>query len=383
MDTRGANTKITFANQLRGIAVLCVIVAHYTGIYWGAPDLVSAYIHAPIAVGPAPTWPGYIVFPTLNYGPFGVALFFLISGFVIPFSLQKMGRAKFLVARTLRIFPTYWLASCVTIFVTWVSSRAWEMPFHLGHAQIVTNALLLHGLLNYPTIDLVNWTLAVEFKFYIAAALMWPFIKRSSAIALVNFSVGILAFLTWTPASWGTIASHGLVFSLDALKCDLMYLTFLFIGTLFNFALRKDISTRTLVAAVTGLFIVFLMMWQKTVLAVQFWVVPANYGYALIVFSACYAARARFKASRILDFFADISYPFYLVHALIGYTIIRLLMAHEVGYSISAVCAFISVVALAYVLHILVEVPSANAGKMLAYRLAQQKLPGSIAPPRT
>lgn len=371
MALRESNNKITFANQLRGIAVLCVMMAHYTGIYWGARDLVSSYIHAPVATGDGPQWPGYIMFPTLNYGPFGVALFFLISGFVIPFSLAKMGRLRFIVARALRIYPTYWLASAVTLLAMWLSSRYWGTPFSIDTHTLLANLELIHVQKALPTIDLVNWTLSIETKFYIVAALMWPFIRRSSALALVNFALLILAFLTWVPASWSTFSFLGMELSLDATKCELLYLPFLFIGTLFNFALKGDLSTRALFGAVLGVFASFLMMWQKTPLAVQFWVVPANYGYALIIFSACYVARARFKASRILDFFADISYPLYLVHALIGYATIRFLTDRGLPFNMAACFAFIVVVGIAYILHIVVEVRSANLGK----RLGSRRLP--------
>jgi len=366
MGLREVNNKITFANQLRGIAVLCVMVAHYTGIYWGARDLVSSYIHAPAATGHGPHWPAYILFPTLNYGPFGVALFFLISGFVIPFSLAKMGRLRFIMARALRIFPTYWLASAVTLTAMWLSSRYWGTPFDIDTRTLVANLELIHVQKDLPTIDLVNWSLSIEIKFYVIAALMWPFIRRSSALALVNFALVILAFLTWVPASWGTFSLLGTELSLDATKCELMYMPFLFIGTLFHFALKSEISPSTLCGSVLGVFLAFLMMWQKTTLAVQFWVVPANYGYALIVFSTCYVARARFKASRILDFFADISYPLYLVHALIGYATIRFLTDRGLRFNVAAVCAFIIVVGIAYALHIIVEVRSADLGKRLS-----------------
>jgi peptidoglycan/LPS O-acetylase OafA/YrhL len=373
MSTAG---KILFANQLRGIAVLCVIVAHYSGIYWGARDVVSENIYAPVAQGLNPGIDAYLSFPTFSHGPFGVALFFLISGFVIPFSLEKMGRGRFILARAIRIFPTYWIASAVTICAMWLSARYWGVEYPLASKHVIPNLFLVNLELGIAPMDLVNWTLSIEIKFYVAAALMWPFIKRGSALALVNFAVVVLAVLNWMPPAWGDLYVHGTHIWVEGAKYQLMFVPFLFIGTLFNFALREKITTRGLLGATLAIGIAFSMMWQKTVLAGQFWIVPANYGYALIVFSACYALRRRFKPFGVLDFFADISYPLYIVHALIGYATIRILMAHDWPYLLAAGSAFALVIGIAYLLHVVIESPTAN----LAKRLGTKQVPRASHP---
>ena len=50
------------------------------------------------------------------WGYFGVALFFLISGFVIPLSVAKLSRSGFMVARIFRIWPTYLIGLAIAIF---------------------------------------------------------------------------------------------------------------------------------------------------------------------------------------------------------------------------------------------------------------------------
>ena len=61
----------------------------------------------------------------LNWGPFGVALFFVISGFVIPFSFETYGRLDFIVARFFRIYPTYLTGlsfeRCRALLLCWVA----------------------------------------------------------------------------------------------------------------------------------------------------------------------------------------------------------------------------------------------------------------------
>lgn len=49
--------------------------------------------------------PGTLLFKIATFmGSFGIALFFLISGFVIPFSL-KFGSVNFIVRRIFRLYP--------------------------------------------------------------------------------------------------------------------------------------------------------------------------------------------------------------------------------------------------------------------------------------
>ena len=354
--------KITFANQLRGVAVLCVIVTHYLGISWGARALVAQYTFAPLLEGAKPAFMPYSAPPTFNYGPFGVALFFLISGFVIPFSLEKMGSLRFLAARALRIYPSYWVATAFMLGVTWLSSCYWRMPFHVDAWQLGTNLLLVNAELGQPSIDLVNWTLSIEVKFYVAAVLLWPWLARAPVATLLGFALAVFGLILLLPAQCklGTLD-----ISLDNAKVEAMTTVFLFIGTLFHFAVRGRISPRMLACSAPAMFALFFAMWPQTVIAAQFWKVPANYGYALVVFSLCYCWRERFRAARVLDFFAAVSYPLYLVHAVSGYAVMHILMDRGLPYLAAAPLTLLIVLLAATILHYTVELPTANAGKRL------------------
>ena len=76
-------SKLIFANQLRGIAALLVVLSHLCCVFWGAKGAVSAYTGAPPADGGQPWIGDYINSYYWNSGAVGVAIFFTISGFVI------------------------------------------------------------------------------------------------------------------------------------------------------------------------------------------------------------------------------------------------------------------------------------------------------------
>ncbi|MCQ4062259.1 acyltransferase, partial [Klebsiella pneumoniae] len=70
--------------------------------------MIENLIFAPPLDVSMPVYLGWLHrLPQFNWGAFGVALFFLISGFVIPFSFVKATWLSFLVGRFFRIFPLY------------------------------------------------------------------------------------------------------------------------------------------------------------------------------------------------------------------------------------------------------------------------------------
>jgi peptidoglycan/LPS O-acetylase OafA/YrhL len=117
--------KIVFANQLRGVAALLVVLSHLFCAFWMASGTVSAYTGAPPAIGGQP-WVGTIINSYFwSSGAVGVALFFTISGSVIPMSIKNSNRLGFLVARALRIYPTYIVSLLVGLSAVWLSCLYW------------------------------------------------------------------------------------------------------------------------------------------------------------------------------------------------------------------------------------------------------------------
>jgi peptidoglycan/LPS O-acetylase OafA/YrhL len=113
-----------------------------------------------------------------NSGPLGMALFFMISGFVIPFSFRHHTTFSFLCARALRIYPTYLLALAVGLAARYLSARYWGQHFAVYPIVVLGNGLLVHDLVGMSTIDLVNWTLTIELKFCLLFALARQAIMR-------------------------------------------------------------------------------------------------------------------------------------------------------------------------------------------------------------
>lgn len=358
--------RIRFANQLRGVAALCVALSHLLGVYWLIPGVVSAATFTPPQQGAPPSAITLISYPWFNFGPFGVGVFFLISGMVIPFSIEKNTRLGFAAARILRIYPTYIAALLIEVAVLYTSSVAWHRPFTLTATTIWSNALLIYDLIGEPSLDLVNWTLSVELKFYLLAMLLLPAIRRGRAWVLLAAAAAIVAINAAMTLGWvGDIAAQPSTPSYT-FSSHSVCLVFMLIGVAFNFHLRRLLSTPGLLAVVALLAMMFAIAWQLSVWHDQYPIVTANYAYALALFAALYAVRRIVPSNPALDAMAAVSFPFYVVHSLMGYTLLRSLMVGaRIGYPLAIAITLPAILLFATALHIAIEKPSIRAGRAL------------------
>lgn len=188
----------TFAgfDGLRAIAALGVLLCHV--------GLQSGFVGRNKALGP---W--------LSRADVGVALFFVLSGFLLyrPFIAARLDRRpgpavrSYLRKRLLRIVPAYWLALTVLVVVLDTRHRAditgwWDAFIYYGLLQSYSKSHALGGLQQ-------AWTLVNEMAFYVllplwaaAFASLASRVKASTAVAaefvtLAAAAAGALGFRLW------------------------------------------------------------------------------------------------------------------------------------------------------------------------------------------
>lgn len=342
--------RIVFANQLRGIAAISVVITHFCFTYWRQNANISPFF------GANPTDLGQLissqVFTHFYPGVFGVALFFLISGFVIPFSISSLSRSRFLTARAVRIYPTYWACFAYTLAAAYISATYWGNDLNYTPQTIIKNILLLHTIDGTYSLDLVNWTLAIEIKFYIIFAIFHRAITSGTSIRVLLISAAALLAANIFKGPIGN---------------ELTLISFMLIGTLFYLGIVGRITTTELLISSTALISAVVYFWNLTPWPDARYPIAANYAAALIVFSACYFLRHKFRESKTIDFFASISYPLYLVHAIPGYAIITILLRNGCGKWMAVISAAAISIAVAYAIHKLVEIPTnAYCKKLIA-----------------
>ena len=357
--------KLRFAHQLRAIAALAVVINHYWGIFF--IPVVRSIIGMPANFVPVqPEYTRHVLSPGPGgflYGVFGVGVFFLISGLVIPISLRNVSTGKFLIRRFFRIYPVYWFCLLISILMYFICAWYWSTPLsdRMSWAFLSKNISLLHSAAGISSLDFVCWTLAVEVKFYLVIALI--FLIGKNAHQVIMLSLGFLVLC----CVGAYFATHGLnqESSFSYLISDMKYMTFMFLGCVFYYFLYSEIGLGSALgygAIIYALFVTISSLYEKEI----FGALAKNYTYALILFSICYLLRNRFRDSKILDFLADISFPLYLVHSMIGYVIMPILIDQGIPYTFAWVISLGLTLLVAFLVHKFVETPVNDFGKKVS-----------------
>lgn len=167
-----AKSRLVFVDGLRGIASVMVVLYHLVG---------RTPAHSTTAKG-------YL----------GVAIFFVLSGFVIAMAIgeRKVSLGflcRFAARRALRLDPPYWASIAVSIALTYVSIRigiAKEFP---TVPQVLAHLIYLQDVLGFRAISDVYWTLCLEIQFYLfLIVLLW--IGRQQ-VRFVGFQCGLVVLL--------------------------------------------------------------------------------------------------------------------------------------------------------------------------------------------
>ena len=142
-------------------------------------------------------------FPTidyvLNFGQEGVYVFFVISGMVMPLSMEKVDYRltdffTFMGKRILRLQPPLILSACIVALTSWAMLNT---ETHNGWQLLAASATLTAPFFDLPWVNDIYWTLFVEMQYYIYIALAFPILLRSSLVGR-SILVAILLALSFT-----------------------------------------------------------------------------------------------------------------------------------------------------------------------------------------
>lgn len=116
-----------------------------------------------------------------SWGYLGVEIFFVISGFVIPYSMlgtdhkpTKLG--AFFLKRVIRICPSVYVTLALTIVYligTSIIHHNPELSQTITLKRLISNILFIVPFTNETWLNGVLWTLALEFQFYLIIGLIF------------------------------------------------------------------------------------------------------------------------------------------------------------------------------------------------------------------
>lgn len=136
-------------------------------------------------------------------GKFGVQCFFVISGFIIPWSMYRSNyKLKnglvFLAKRFIRLEPPYLISILTALVMLWVRNSFYDDQGVVS-AEISVKQVLYHiGYMipfqeTYNWLNSVYWTLAIEFQYYIFIAFVFGLVIHNSIVVRIGFYFFCLA----------------------------------------------------------------------------------------------------------------------------------------------------------------------------------------------
>jgi peptidoglycan/LPS O-acetylase OafA/YrhL len=357
-----SGARVEFANTLRGLAALTVLVSHHFGVFWFARDAIANFVNAPALTelqAPTPVFIGWLwPVPNYSWGLYGVALFFLISGFVIPFSLAKSTMGAFGIGRFFRIVPTYVAGFSITLLSIFLSTRYFGTQWTYETPDILIHYLPgLRDLVGTRSFDGIIWTLEIEVKFYLVCALAIALLRHyRKTVFLIPVALFVIAIWVGSSTMSGYFAGPTtqrlwLMFLLNA-----QFIVFMFIGVAFHYMYKGILKPAQGYFVVMALFSMFCIQWSAgphSGAFSQVW----NYGLALLTFQFAYTWPSVFRSNRVFNFLADISYPLYVVHGVAGFAALRILADQKMRPLPSLLLVTAGCILVAWLLHIAVEVP--------------------------
>jgi len=385
--------RVWFPHFIRAVACLVIVYEHLAIDYLISPIAVRtlAFTETNVSLGirpPAAQMQVYEWLARLQVSPGQVAifLFFLVSGFVIPFSLERRTVQGFLVRRFFRVYPTLWVGMAFTLGVLALQAYLLDAAFPFGKKSIASSAALVSVYVGQPWVDSIYWTLAVEELFYgLAVLAAWRRALHNRG-ALVLGAVGMAVICLAMVPSDAPAAPSVLWWFRLGLSRNIGFAVLTLVGVVFHNHYVRRWDTRSCVLLTAAVF----GAWFAAVMGGPF---PGNQAFiyfnssvgATLVFWAFYVLRDRVPYSRAIDALGNISYPLYLLHIVTGFIVMHSLYERIHSFYVVVPLTIAVVLALAAILHKLVETPAMELGRRVSsrprFRRPDQRQPPDLRPP--
>jgi peptidoglycan/LPS O-acetylase OafA/YrhL len=409
--TSARRDRLEFLDVLRGVAALLVAVQH------GTEAVSPAYLRWSVEV--------------FRPGEFGVVLFFLVSGFIIPASIERHhSLRKFWIGRAFRLFPLYWAATAMALLIH-VTLDRYPLPSGFTArpwSSTLVNLTMVQDFLHVDPVIGASWSLSYELVFYLLISLVFVLgvnqrsvqlsVAATASIVLLGLFLpggiistaaavpGVRAHLRDKPLLFVAMATIAVIWLSLArargqghrraaviiplvtlpllfnqprdLWFSLTLLAMMFAGTVFFRMAAGSVYARAGAPAVAfALTTAVVTMWS--------WIAPhpglggaqiaaipeiLTFGGAVAVFTIAYLARS-LRFPRVLTWLGTVSYSVYLVHGLV----LRLLPQMGgpvlgVPAGVLSVVMWVAVtVAVSALTYRFIELPGQRLGRTLIRRL--------------
>jgi peptidoglycan/LPS O-acetylase OafA/YrhL len=312
---------------LRGLAAFLVLIIHSWLLFKEQLNFSSTVLD-------------FFILGIVDIGKIGVVIFFLISGFLLPYSMKKKKISDFVKNRFFRLYPTYWFS--ILLALIFVGGYSFE--------QVIGNISMFQTFLFVDDMIGAFWTMPIELVLYVFCIVFVRYLYNSKFI-----------FLSYILILLATLAGAFVRFNMEV-KVPLalpLLLAISILGYVIRLYNEKEIQLQMLIKYVS-IFVVFLVPITLFAYDIDFGSKSTWYRY----FNSYILAIAIFLlllngdlSNRFFSYIGKISYSLYLTHGVVIAAFPKIISLLE--YSYIAVLVFNVLVFLtAIITYHLVEVPS-------------------------
>lgn len=160
---------------MRVFAALTVITTHISGLLKGVPHFVSLLFYA---------------------SPYGVSLFFILSGFLaVPSVKKSSGYKQYLVKRYIRIAPLYYICLGMTFIVGVFITKDYPLDIKWLYHLVFLNMFLFEKEWQWWNAVQYFWTIPLFMAWYVVSPWLLRWCKTMKKTALMTLFVALFSVL--------------------------------------------------------------------------------------------------------------------------------------------------------------------------------------------
>jgi peptidoglycan/LPS O-acetylase OafA/YrhL len=286
-------------------------------------------------------------------GVLGVSIFFIVTGYLMPFMMEKYSRKEFLINRFFRIYPTLILSILLTgIFLYLTQGIEYSIKTYIGSITLVS-----YVVVGFPSMLGLLWTLFIEIIFYFIVSIIGKF-TFEKLISVQIICVGVIVIST----------KYHDEFYLKMVAGNLRYIIMITIGSAIYLAQKNENILSKTIYILSSVVIAY----------IGFYIYKLNFNdvstynnigtfflATSIMILAIWGGKFIKSIPKSLALFSELVYPIYLIHVPIGLGMMVVLREYFTSPYILTSISFIIVLIVAYLLHKYIEVIGINWGKKI------------------
>ena len=283
------------------------------------------------------------------YGNHGVFLFFVISGFVILLSASAQTPRQFIIARFIRLYPVF-LPLCIFSFTI---GKLFNQAYNVSVFEFLTNTTLIGSFFTRHMVSDVYWTLRVEIFFYTMIYGLLYFDQLKLIRKYLNYWL-ILSFVTYFGALY---FNYFKIFSAVRYVFLTQYSFYFIAGCYFYLIMhsrKKYDLLYPVICSVGAILATFYFPEQNRIVG------NIIIGCIFILFYYLALKNAPLKGNSTFYYYlGEITYPLYLVHDILGITLLIFLTKYLSGW-LALILVVLLVISFAFLVYLIIERPLRN-----------------------